>query len=65
LVDPDNPEKLAHEMEIVLSDQSVRNNLITKGMKHAASHTWEKAAAKLIDVFADIQARGPWKGLRE
>lgn len=61
-VDPDNPKKLAHEMEIVLSDQSVRNNLITKGMKHAASHTWEKAAAKLLNVFADIQARGPWKG---
>ncbi len=62
LVDPDNPEKLAHEMEIVLSDQSLRNNLITRGMKHAASHTWEKAAAKLLNVFADIQARGPWKG---
>jgi glycosyltransferase involved in cell wall biosynthesis len=60
-VDPDNPEKLAHEMERVLSDQSLRNNLITKGMKHAASHTWEKAAAKLLNVFADIQARGPWK----
>ncbi len=61
-VDPDNPKKLAHEMERVLSDQSLRNNLITRGMKHAASHTWEKAAAKLIDVFADIQARGPWDG---
>ena len=64
-VDPDNLEELAHEMERVLGDKSLRNNLITKGMKHAASHTWEKAAAKLIDVFADIQARGPWKGLRE
>lgn len=61
-VDPDNLEELAHEMERVLSDQSLRNNLITMGMKHAASHTWEKAAAKLINVFADIQARGPWKG---
>jgi len=61
-VDPDNPKKLAHEMERVLSDQSLRNNLITKGIKHAASHTWERAAAKLINVFADIQARGPWKG---
>ena len=64
-VDPDNPEELAHEMERVLSDKSLRNNLTTMGMKHAASHTWEKAAAKLIDVFADIQARGHWKGLRE
>jgi len=61
-VDPDNPEELAHEMERVLSDKSLRNNLTTMGMKHAASHTWEKAAAKLINVFTDIQARGPWKG---
>ena len=61
-IDPDNPEELAREMGRVLSDQSLRNDLITKGMKHAASHTWEKAAAKLIKVFADIQARGPWKG---
>jgi len=64
-VDPDNPEKLAQEMERVLSDRSLRNNLITTGMKHAASHTWEKAAPKLINVFADIQARGPWKGQKE
>jgi glycosyltransferase involved in cell wall biosynthesis len=61
-IDPDNPEELAREMERVLSDKSLRNNLTTMGMKHAASHTWKKAAAKLIKVFADIQARGPWKG---
>jgi glycosyltransferase involved in cell wall biosynthesis len=61
-IDPDNPEELANEMERVLSDRSLRDNLITMGMKHAASHTWEKAAVKLINVFADIRARGPWKG---
>ncbi len=64
-VDPDNLEELAYEMERVLSDKSLRNNLITIGMKHAASHTWKKAAAKLINVFADIRARGHWTGLRE
>jgi len=60
-VDPNNPEELAIEMERVLSDQSLRNNLITTGMKHAAFHTWEKAAVKLINVFADIQAIGSSK----
>jgi glycosyltransferase involved in cell wall biosynthesis len=64
-VDPDNPEKLAHEMERVLSNKSLKNNLTTMGMKHAASHTWKKAAAKLINVFADIQARGSSKRQRE
>lgn len=65
LVDPNNPEKLAFEMERVLCDQSLRNNLIAKGIKHAFSHTWEKAAAKLLDVCADVYARGPWKESRE
>lgn len=65
LVDPNNPEKLAFQMERVLCDQFLRNNLITKGIKHAASHTWEKSAAKLLDVCTDICARGPWKGKRE
>lgn len=60
-VDPDNPKELAIEMERVLSDRLLRDNLISAGMKHAASHTWEKAAAKLIKVFADIQARGSSK----
>lgn len=64
-IDPDNPEELANEMERVLSDKSLRDNLITMGMKHAASHTWEKAALKLINVFADIRARGPQKGQSE
>ena len=64
-IDPNNPEELAYEMKRVLSDQSLRNDLIKKGVEHAALHTWEKAAAKLIEVFADIRSRGPWKGQRE
>ena len=47
-------------MKNVLNDQSVRNDLIKKGLEHASFHTWEKAAKKLISVFNDIQSRGPW-----
>ena len=64
-IDPNNPEELAYEMERVLGNESLRKELIKKGLSHVASHTWEKSAARLIEVFADIRARGPWKGQRE
>lgn len=64
-IDPNNPEELAYEMKRVLGNESLRKELIKKGLEHAAFHTWEKAATKLIEVFADIQLRGPWKEQRE
>jgi glycosyltransferase involved in cell wall biosynthesis len=60
-IDPNNHEELANEIERILSDKTLQSELIAKGLKHAALYTWEKAAAKLMDVFADIRARGPWR----
>ena len=60
-VDPNNTEELAHEMERVLSDKTLQSELIKNGFDHVALHTWEMAAAKLIQVFADIQETGHWK----
>ena len=65
LIDPSNPEEVASEMEKVLSDKTLQIELVQKGFNHVASHTWEKAAERLIEVIADIRARGPWKGQRE
>jgi len=64
-IDPNNPEVLAYEMERVLGNESLKEELIKKGLSHVAAHTWEKSAARLIEVFADIRARGPWKGQRK
>jgi glycosyltransferase involved in cell wall biosynthesis len=61
MVDPNNIEELAYEMEKVLSDEMLRFTLIKKGFDHVALNTWEKAGAKLVEVFADIQKRGSWK----
>lgn len=60
-VDPNDPEELADAMEKILTDESLRKKLIEKGCEHAASHTWEKAAQQLIEVFHDIRLKGPWK----
>jgi glycosyltransferase involved in cell wall biosynthesis len=63
-IDPNDVEELAHVMEKVLSDQALRYALIKRGLEHVALHTWENAAKKLIEVFTDIQLKGPWTGRR-
>jgi glycosyltransferase involved in cell wall biosynthesis len=61
LVDPNNTEALAYEMKRVLSNKELQKELIEKGFVHVSSHTWEKAAQKMVDVFTDVMARGPWE----
>ena len=60
-VDPNNYEELANEIERILSDKALQSELISKGLKHAALHTWESAAARLLRIFNDIRERGPWQ----
>ena len=61
LIDPNNTGALAHEMKRVLSNKELQIELIEKGLVHVASHTWEKAAQNMVEVFADVMARGPWE----
>lgn len=61
-IDPNDPEELAYQMGRVLSEQSLREDLINRGIKHVTIHTWENAATKLLQTFSDIQSRGPWRG---
>ncbi len=64
-VDPNNPEELAYAMERALEDENLRKELVKKGYEHAASYTWEKAAQKLIEVFADIRLKGPRRAYKK
>ena len=61
-IDPNDSEALAYEVKRVLSDKMLQKELIQMGFEHVSSHTWERAGKKLIEVFADIRARGPWRG---
>jgi len=60
-VDPCNSEALAYQMERVLSDKTLKKQLVTMGFDHVSSHSWHKAAKRLIDAFADAWSRGPWR----
>jgi len=62
LIDPHDSDEMAFMMEKVLSDKELQLELIQKGFEHAALHTWQKSAENMKAIFADICARGPWKG---
>lgn len=61
-IHPNDSEALAYEVKRVLSDKMLQKELIKMGFEHVSSHTWERAGKKLIEVFADVRARGPWRG---
>ncbi len=63
-VDPNNTEELAYQMKEVLNDKLLQNALVERGLAHVKSHTWEKAATKMMQVFTDIKMKGPWKERR-
>jgi len=48
-------------MKRVLFNKELQKELIEKGLVHVSSHTWEKAAQKMVEVFADVMVRGPWE----
>lgn len=60
MVDPNNLNSLAFEMKRVLSDEELQKDLIEKGLVHVSFHTWKRASQRMIEVFADVVARGPW-----
>jgi glycosyltransferase involved in cell wall biosynthesis len=58
LIDPNDTEALANEIERVLTNKTLQTDLIKRGQEHVRSHTWETAAKKMTEVFADILKRG-------
>jgi glycosyltransferase involved in cell wall biosynthesis len=50
-VDPQNHEELAVALKTVLTNSSVRENMITKGLVHALSFRHDRIAQNLMDVY--------------
>ncbi len=47
LIDPNDPADIAQKMEIVITDELVKNALINKGFKRAKDFSWDKTAESL------------------
>jgi glycosyltransferase involved in cell wall biosynthesis len=54
LPDPDDYSALADSMEMLLTDDSLRTRLITRGFERAAEFSWEKSARTVLDVYEKL-----------
>lgn len=54
LVDPKDKNALCKAMLDVLNDESLRHQLIEKGLKRAKKFSWEKCAQETIGIYQEI-----------
>jgi glycosyltransferase involved in cell wall biosynthesis len=56
LVDPNNVEGLASNLEMALLDNDLRTRLVQQGLERATQYTWKRAAQQLLDVYERVAA---------
>ncbi len=57
LVNPFRVEDISESLELILSDNNLRTNLIAAGKKQAALFTWEKAAQHYLELFKELDEK--------
>lgn len=56
LIDPDDPDALADALHRLLTDDALRDDLRTRGLKRAAEFTWQRTAATVLDTYRRVAA---------
>jgi glycosyltransferase involved in cell wall biosynthesis len=54
LVDPYKVDDIAQAMSILLRDESLRRDLINKGIERAQSYSWDRTADMYLDLYREI-----------
>jgi glycosyltransferase involved in cell wall biosynthesis len=54
LIDAKDAPKMAETISCVLTDESIRDDLIAKGLKRAAAFSWNKCALQTIEVYKEV-----------
>ncbi|MBL7986880.1 MAG: glycosyltransferase family 4 protein [Chlorobi bacterium] len=52
--DPNSPESIAAQAEVLLQQSEVRENLVTAGKAHAAGFGWERCVAETVRVYQEL-----------
>ncbi len=55
--DPEDIEMLGWHAASVLTDAKVRNELVRRGLEHAARFSWQRAAMEMRSVYREVAAR--------
>ena len=58
LLPPADPERWAAEIEALLGDEARRADLVRRGLARAATFTWDKAAARTLEVYEQALRSG-------
>lgn len=58
LVSPDDQAQLVEAMRHVLSDESLRQEMVFKGLAQAANFTWARTARETVNSYARALGRG-------
>jgi glycosyltransferase involved in cell wall biosynthesis len=56
MIDPFRPEEIAQALGLILSDEALRQRLISRAYERAALFTWNKAAAAYLKIFSEMYA---------
>jgi glycosyltransferase involved in cell wall biosynthesis len=56
LIEPTDVDGLATALEQMLSDSTLRAQLLERGLQRAAEYTWRGAAERLLDVYRKVAA---------
>jgi glycosyltransferase involved in cell wall biosynthesis len=54
LIDPYNPEEIAHKVNLIITDKKLRASLSEAGKERAGQFCWDKAARELIKAFQEL-----------
>lgn len=52
--DPCNPDDMAEKMRVIIADDSVRQQLIDRGLSRVRQFTWEKAAGQVLSIYHSV-----------
>jgi glycosyltransferase involved in cell wall biosynthesis len=62
LADPDNPEEFTAAVLAAASDEGARAELVEKGHRRAAVHSWDRTAAMTDQTISELLSEGSYPG---
>jgi glycosyltransferase involved in cell wall biosynthesis len=54
LVDPDDNEALTHALKEVITNQTLREDLISKGKQNILKFSWERTASQVLEIYQHL-----------
>jgi len=54
MVDPEKTDEIARGLNRLITEESLRNELVCRGLKRAADYTWHRAATATWNVYREL-----------